>query len=377
MLLVYFTFAQQELSVKWNKGFQAKDSTGNFKFKIGARTFFDIAYINQSASIENKFGKQTLGGEFRKAMFQSSGKIHGNVKYITQFDFSSGTISFNEVWIEINKVPIVGNIRLGNFKEPMRFENLTSSKSSLAMENSFTAKMLPGYASGMLLHKYLVKNKINLQFAAVLNSDAVGKDLNNDEKLNLDGRIVYLPLKNENSFMHTSIYYSYRTNKNKSFTWKFRPESHIANNYINFNLNAENMNVVGFEYIFSHKQFTLHTEYLSQNINEISNDKYFYSYVIYGVWRITGESRKYKDPLSGYDTFEPKKNVSEGGIGGLEFVVRYSEVDLENYGKIQNITTGLNWYLNSNTRFMINYIISNLDGIGLTQIVQMRTQINF
>ena len=49
-------------------------------------------------------------------------------------------------------------------------------------------------------------------------------------------------------------------------------------------------------------------------------------------------------------------------------------------GEIDNITAGLNWYLNPNTRMMFNYVFSQVDRTtfdGDTHIFMTRLQVDF
>ncbi|MEE8260545.1 MAG: porin, partial [Nitrospinaceae bacterium] len=82
----------------------------------------------------------------------------------------------------------------------------------------------------------------------------------------------------------------------------------------------------------------------------------------------------------------------EGGWGALQVALRYSTLDLNDDnsapayrgGEMDNITLGLNWHLNPNTRFMFNYVHSMVDSgavpstsAGNLNIFQARFQIDF
>ena len=62
---------------------------------------------------------------------------------------------------------------------------------------------------------------------------------------------------------------------------------------------------------------------------------------------------------------KPAHDFGPGGSGAVELTARYSSIDLEDGGvsgnEQQNITVGLNWHLNKNTRFMTNYVHTELD----------------
>jgi len=73
----------------------------------------------------------------------------------------------------------------------------------------------------------------------------------------------------------------------------------------------------------------------------------------------------------------PKNNFDgEGGWGAWQLALRYSTLDLNDDnsaaayrgGKIDNITVGLNWHLNPMTRFMLNYINTNVDSATVPSV---------
>jgi phosphate-selective porin OprO and OprP len=97
-----------------------------------------------------------------------------------------------------------------------------------------------------------------------------------------------------------------------------------------------------------------------------------------GSWTITGESRKYNPGAGAYSGIVPDQPFawSTGGWGAWEIAARYSYVNLNDLftpgipvadtngvaGGTQNIyTVGLNWYVNRNVRFMVNYLHGTVD----------------
>jgi phosphate-selective porin OprO/OprP len=51
-------------------------------------------------------------------------------------------------------------------------------------------------------------------------------------------------------------------------------------------------------------------------------------------------------------------------MGAIELTARYSELDLSdeavNAGRLDTTTLGVNWYLNPNTRVMLNYVLKQI-----------------
>jgi phosphate-selective porin OprO/OprP len=96
-------------------------------------------------------------------------------------------------------------------------------------------------------------------------------------------------------------------------------------------------------------------------------------------WTLTGESRKYNPAIGAYGGIIPDHPVSiaDGGWGAWELAARVSSISLvDNFiagksivsqpsaidgGRQTNFTLGLNWYVNSNIRYMLNWVHGDFD----------------
>jgi phosphate-selective porin OprO/OprP len=89
-------------------------------------------------------------------------------------------------------------------------------------------------------------------------------------------------------------------------------------------------------------------------------------------WTITGESRAYNPGAGVYGGIVPANpfSLSNGGWGAWEIAGRFSFVDLNDKlglasgvagGKQTIYTAGLNWYVNRNVRFMLNYLHTDIE----------------
>jgi phosphate-selective porin OprO and OprP len=108
-------------------------------------------------------------------------------------------------------------------------------------------------------------------------------------------------------------------------------------------------------------------------------------------WMITGESRKYIPETGAYSAIVPDHpfSLTDGGWGAWELAGRVSYVDLnDNFtvglplagqpsavagGSQTAYTLGLNWYVNSNIRFMLNYVHADIDKNSLAAPVGAAT----
>jgi phosphate-selective porin OprO/OprP len=107
----------------------------------------------------------------------------------------------------------------------------------------------------------------------------------------------------------------------------------------------------------------------------------FDGFYVQASYTLTGEGHKYNPETGAYGTINPAHPVSlkDGGIGAWEVAARFDQIDLNSnvtpgiaaattgglFGGIQRTyTAGLNWYVNSNIRFMFNYIHADIDKLN-------------
>jgi phosphate-selective porin OprO/OprP len=116
------------------------------------------------------------------------------------------------------------------------------------------------------------------------------------------------------------------------------------------------------------------------------------------AFALTGESRAYQPASSSYGGIIPKNpfSLSGGGWGAWEIALRYSTINLNDQlaqangvagGRQTVYTAALNWYVNRNVRFMLDYlhgdITKQLSPTNFTDTgakfdaVAMRTQVAF
>jgi phosphate-selective porin OprO/OprP len=140
--------------------------------------------------------------------------------------------------------------------------------------------------------------------------------------------------------------------------------------------------VFGAEAALVYGPFSLQGEYMYSGVDTPGGeDPSFQGAYVYASYFLTGEHRAYKTSAAAFDRVKPKKNFGAGGPGAWEVGLRYSYLGLNDGeiegGELSDFTVGLNWYLNPNTRFMLNYVHADLDGVGNADGFQMRGQIDF
>jgi phosphate-selective porin OprO/OprP len=102
---------------------------------------------------------------------------------------------------------------------------------------------------------------------------------------------------------------------------------------------------------------------------------------------ITGESRAYDATQGAFFRLTPNRLfhggnpfTRHGDCGALEVTGRYSGLDLNDAlvsgGRMTDLSLGMNWYTSQTSRFMLNYIRSELRGMGIANIALVRYQFN-
>ncbi len=373
--------------VYWKDGLRFDTLDKSFQLRVGGRIHYDWAWFADS-DMGDRIGDLEDGTEFRRARLRIQGKIYDNIAFKADYDFSgNGNSEFRQVWIAVTKVPIVGNIKAGHFKEPFSIERLTSGNYITFMERSLADALTAGVNDGVMIYNHAFNQRMTWAFGIFKNrTDGNGRG-HSDGDYSYTGRITFLPwYKSEDKLWHIGIAYSHRNPHHRTLRYRSRPESHLAPVFVDTGrFEAKRADLIGLETAWVYGPFSLQGEYIQAIVDAINrNDCCFQGFYIMGSYFLTGEHRPYNRKNGTFGRVHPKKNYSSkkgGGKGAWEVTARYSYLDLDdgsvNGGRLQDFTLGLNWYLNPNTRIMWNYIFADLADGGDADIFQMRFQIDF
>ena len=348
---------------------------------FGGRIMYDMATWG-AEEFDN------IGTEFRRVRIYSSGKMYGTVKYKLQLDFAGGKIAFKDVFIELNKLPIKGSLRVGHFKEPLRLEALTSSKYITFMERGLPIAFAPERNTGAMYHTTFGE-KLSIQSGVFRNSDAFGNNKSATNNVNITSRITYLAISDGDKLLHLGISNSIRKNSDNDYGFSSRAENHMGSELLSveFTNQVKDVNIIAGEMAYVNSSLSLQGEVIQTTVNtEIGQGNTPFTHEIisyYGQvsYFLTGENRPYKSSLAGFGRVKPKNNYGENGWGALEVAARFSAIDMKEDGSLEDFTIGLNWYLNQNTRVMLNYVMGELTNevgeVTTENAVMMRIQLDF
>jgi phosphate-selective porin OprO/OprP len=364
----------------------------------------DAGWFRQDGASTSALGDIQDDRGFRRARLAAVGKVAENVSYQLEMDFAfNGRPSIMDVWLDVAKVPVFGNVRIGQWRQPFGLDELTSVKELTLLERPLMFGMAPFRQIGIGFHDTSCDQ--NTTWAGSVfgtNTDPWGDSVG-DRGYGGATRVTTVLMEDSCSdfLVHLGGGYSYIATPDSNIRYRNVPE--YGGPFIGPTGNAgavpffvdtlpipaENANLFNAEIAGTwgpvHAQSEL--RYSVVNTNG-SGSATFPSFYAQAGWILTGEHRPYNKSSAALGRIKPNHPIgSRCGGGAVELAARYSWIDLNNGaitgGELSNITYGVNWYLNDFTKLQFNYISADLNrtlppaGDSHTDIFAMRAQLDF
>ena len=135
--------ADNDINVTWKDSLRLETADGKNKLRIGGRIHWDNAFSSDDDYMSD-------GDTFRRARLYVSGQIQERYDFKMQYDFAGGDADFKDVYFGIKGVPALGNVRVGQFKEPFSLEELTSSNNITSIERANANRLSPSRSAGVM-----------------------------------------------------------------------------------------------------------------------------------------------------------------------------------------------------------------------------------
>lgn len=390
-----------KMEATWKNGLEIESVNKDFRVHIGGRTQFGLAWfaVDQSVqndpSIVNRFHD---GADFRRARLRADGTMYEQIEWAVEYDFvnsilppagvTTAVTAPTDLWFTFTKLPYLGNVRVGNQKEPIGFEHQVSSRFLSFLERSFNQDAFyggfnNGFTPGIQLFDEYADHNGTWAFGAFKPTTNVFASNLNDAWA-LTGRLTYLPWYEQDGceLLHLGI--AARTSGSENGLRRYRTRyAERAGLSVNWPLVGDTGNffidtdqMLDAELAVVAGRFTMQAEYLlnwAQNAYRV-NPATAQTLLYHGgylelLYFLTDDYQRYDRKRGAFDRMIPRENyfAAEGenggfGTGAWQVGVRYNYLNLNdkgiNGGMLHDLTTGLNWFLNPNMKFQANYSIS-------------------
>ena len=362
-----------------DKGLVARSPKGDVEFRLRGtvqadqRSFFGDKALPQNDTFLFRLVRPTIEGQL--------GPL---VAFRITPEFAGDSATLRDAWVDLRFNPAY-TLRVGKFTSPVGLERLQSSSTLELMERGFPSEIAPDRDIGAQLQGELAQGRVNYAVGA-FNGAPDGRDApatDADNHVEFAGRVFFEPWKNAandlsglgfgiaasagdkqgtgNNFLPRyrtpgqNVFFQYRGNVAADGSHRrFSPQAYYY---------RDAFGILG-EYIRSEQEVVLAGKPSSRIT--LGNS----AWQLTGSWVVTGEDATYTGVLRPAHPF-----VANGeGWGALELVGRYGELAVDERAyplyadpgsaarRARAWGLGLNWYLTSNLKLVLNHTQARFDG---------------
>jgi len=383
---------------------------------ITAQIQADAAFFDQDTNNVQSVGEMPDGAFFRRSRIGVYGELYKTVEYRLEYDFANeARPQILDNWIALTNIPIFNNVIVGHYFEPFSLERYSPNRFVTFMERSLADTFVPARNMGVMVYGNALEKRLTFAVGGFRSgSDAYGDDVSFNSGFAGTAHATYLAWYEEVGqdnlkLLHLGGSYSYRSKGDDPVNFSTRPSVRMRQQGVGGvpvfvstgDLeDASHMQLFGLEAAWVYNAFSIQGEFIAADVHRKRNaDPFFHGGYFYGSWFLTGESRSYS-PTSVLGRFRegifqrtiPRSNVLDRntgigwtGSGAIELAVRWSYIDLNSNGveggHLEDMTYGVNWYLNPYTKVMLNYVRPTLRdptfGTSQANSYAMRVQFEF
>ncbi len=313
------------------------------------------------------------GTDIRRARIGAKATLYKEWHGEFDVDFAENLVEMKDMWIGYlglhNSL-----VKVGQFKEPFSFETITSSKYITFMERSYIDNFSPDRHIGASFTNWgsFWYATAGVFGQAAGTPDATGQS----EATAVTGRLVFAPVNTENALIHFGGALSRRSTDaatgadTNTVRFRARPETNISR--ARFITTAkvrfvDHVNYYNGELVTTYGPLTVQGEYTRVALIRLGDrpTASFDGMYASASYFLTGEHRPYVMEEGEFDRIIPKSSV-----GAWEIAARWSTMDLNDLtegvgikgGRGTNVTVGLNWHINANFKWMLDYTRVSNDG---------------
>ncbi len=363
-------------------GFSIKSPDDNFKLKI-------TGY----AQAEGKFytdNKKDLGTtdtfQARSVRLTAQGTVNKDYDFYISPEFAGTAVNLPDAYIDVHYWPEF-KIRAGKFKEPFGFERLQSTTVLTFAELGLPSNLAPNRDVGVQVFGDLWDGKLTYAVGAFNGVEDLGTSItDSNQDKDIAARVFAWPLKDTDLAplkglgVGIATTYGHKEGSTGSLP-TYRSPGQTAIFSYGSTVTADGPNSrLSPQIYYSWNSFGLLYEYITSSEEalrttggQIVREKFENdAWQIAGSYVLTGEDATYK----GVNPRHPF-SLTDHTWGAFEIAARFGELDIDNtifelgfatpsssVSRARAWGLGLNWYLNKNFRWLLDYERTNFDGGG-------------
>jgi phosphate-selective porin OprO/OprP len=361
------------------------------KAEIRGRIEADAIMASQTPKDKAAVGDLQNVVGFRRARLGAQGDAGDQVHWVAEFDFASGSVVLRDVYLSVDKLPLVREIRVGNFQEPFSLEGATSSNYFPFCERSIIMSYDPAYHWGVGMFSYTENQRATVQVGAFRSgSGSDGTDSGDANDMQYTDRITGLLwcdcTDNSYRLMHLGGAFSTAIPKNHTFTFnqgtqnsllKSSSDNALSPFQPDITIPASNYQLYNVQWALVLNSLSFEAEWTAAEVDQIGGGPVFLN-GCYGFMSffLTGEHRQYNTRYGEFTMTRVNRpffllgrpRCCGCGPGAWELTARFAYNNLLNSNlppasnglpqgsRLAETTVGVNWYLNDYARIMFNYV---------------------
>lgn len=393
-----------KMEATWKNGLEFESVNKDFRVHVGGRTQFGLAWFDVDQNVQNDptLGNRFRdGADFRRARLRVDGTMYEQIEWAVEYDFMNSNLppagttiavtAPTDLWFTYTKLPYVGNVRVGNQKEPIGFEHQVSSRFLSFIERSFNQDAFygafnNGFTPGVSAFDTFGEGEGEGSWAFGLfkpTTNVFASSLN--DAWAATGRLTYLPwyVDQGNGLLHLGVGARTSGTENglRRYRTRYAERSGLSANWPlvgdTGNINADTDQMLNLELAMVSGPFNIQAEYMFNWVQEayrtnpaLAQTLLYNGGYVEVMYFLTGEHRVYEKKRAAFDRVTPIENYfsapGEGGgfgKGAWQVGVRYNYLNLNDKGidggMLHDLTSGINWFLNPNMKIQANYSISH------------------
>jgi phosphate-selective porin OprO/OprP len=394
--------------------------------KMSGFFHLDAGHFDQDPTNRANLGDIQDGVGFRRARLAASGNVTDFTSYFLEMDFGiAGRPSFTDVWGEQSNLPFFGNVRIGQFRQPLSMDSWTPIKQLEFLERSLPFQAFDPFRKvGIMAYDNSDDEMTTWAYSVFrsggFNNQPLGDtrfatDIGDNGGVGVMGRATHLLSYDEPSdgryLTHIGGGYSFSeltgsTGPNSNI-YESRPVPEFfvgdpagapPNQTVNGTpqfpdtgrIGAQNYHVLNAQLAGQAGSFHWQSEYFGTFVNQNFGPVVYYDgYYVQAGYFLTGEHRTYNKKYGVFDKVVPfsdffgtGRNGRICGWGAWEATSRLSYVNLfdpdavplppftagppvsPNPGRMYETTLGLNWFWNQYTTVQFDWMHCFLDTQG-------------